>query len=209
MILIVGLGNPGKKFEKTRHNLGFLIIENLKLKIENFSDWRYEKKFKAEISRGKIDNQKVILAKPQTFMNNSGKAVKLLIRNLPRKLTNSAMAELTSIIENLWVVHDDIDLPLGKIKIVKNRGAAGHKGVQSIIDELGTKNFVRFRVGIKPTTHYKLPTTIERFVLKKFDKEEEKILKEVIKRTCQAIETAIKEGLEKAMQKYNMMPIYE
>jgi PTH1 family peptidyl-tRNA hydrolase len=197
MIIIVGLGNPGKKFEKTRHNLGFLIIENLKLKIENFSDWKYEKKFKAEISRGKIGNKKIILAKPQTFMNNSGKSVKLLTRsyNLEPK--------------NLIVVHDDIDLPLGKIRIVKNRGSAGHKGVQSIIDELGTKNFVRFRIGIKPTTYNLRLTTIEKFVLQKFNKEEEKILKGVIERTIEAIECSLKLGLEKAMQKYNMMPIYE
>jgi len=204
MIIIVGLGNPGKKFEKTRHNLGFLIIENLKLKIENFSDWRYEKKFKAEISRGKIDNQKVILAKPQTFMNNSGKAVKKLISNIQY---------LTS---NIWVVHDDLDLPLGKIKIVKNRGAAGHKGVQSIIDELGTKNFVRFRIGIRPKEKIRMGAfafretkgrassfRMQNFVLERFSKNEEKILKEVIKRTCQAIEVAIKEGLEKAMQEFN------
>jgi PTH1 family peptidyl-tRNA hydrolase len=191
MIIIVGLGNPGKKFEKTRHNLGFLIIENLKLKIKNFSDWKYEKKFKAEISRGKIGNKKIILAKPQTFMNNSGKSVKPLTRsyNLEPK--------------NLIVVHDDIDLPLGKIRISIGRSAAGHKGVQSIIDELGTKNFVRFRIGIKPTTYDLRLTTIENFVLQKFNKEEEKILKGVIERTCQAIETLIKEGIEKAMQKFN------
>jgi PTH1 family peptidyl-tRNA hydrolase len=204
MIIIVGLGNPGKKFEKTRHNLGFLIIENLKLKIENFSDWRYEKKFKAEISRGKIDNQKVILAKPQTFMNESGKAVKLLTKTY------------TLDPKNLIVFHDDLDLPLGKIKIVKNRGSAGHKGVQSIIDELGTKNFVRFRIGIRPKEKIRIGAfafreakgraiafRMQNFVLEKFSKDEEKILKEVIKRTCQAIEVAIKEGLEKAMQEFN------
>jgi PTH1 family peptidyl-tRNA hydrolase len=197
MRIIVGLGNPGKKFEKTRHNLGFLVIENLKLKIKNFSDWKYEKKFKAEISRGRIGNKKIILAKPQTFMNESGKSVKLLTRSYTLEP------------KNLIVIHDDIDLPLGKIKISIGRGSAGHKGVQSIIDELGTKNFVRFRIGIKPTTYNLRLTTIENFVLQKFNKEEEKILKGVIERTCQAIEVAIKEGGEKAMQKYNMMPIYE
>jgi len=192
MILVVGLGNPGKKFEKTRHNLGFLIIENLKLKIENFSDWRYEKKFKAEISRGKIGNKKIILARPQTFMNNSGKAVKLLTKTY------------TLDPKNLIVIHDDIDLTLGKIKIVKNRGSAGHKGVQSIIDELGTKDFVRFRIGIKPVTSDKRQVTrIEDFVLRKFNKEEERILKGVIKKAVGAIEVAIKEGVEKAMSRFN------
>jgi PTH1 family peptidyl-tRNA hydrolase len=191
MIIIVGLGNPGKKFEKTRHNLGFLVIENLKLKIKNFSYWKYEKKFKAEISQGKIRNKKVILAKPQTFMNESGKSAKLLIKsyNLEPK--------------NLIVIHDDIDLPLGKIRISAGRGSAGHKGVQSIIDELGTKNFVRFRIGIKPTTYNLQLTTIEKFVLQKFKKNEEKILKGVIKKTIEAIEVAIKEGIEKAMSEFN------
>jgi len=198
MIIIIGLGNPGKKFEKTRHNLGFLIIENLKLKIENFSDWKYEKKFKAEISRGKIGNEKVILAKPQTFMNNSGKSVKLLFTNYSLPITK------------LFIVHDDLDLPLGKIKISIGRGSAGHKGVESIINELGTKNFVRFRVGIRPKNNkQRTINNVKEFVLLKFNKREEKILKEVVKRTCQAIEVAIKEGGEKAMQEYNMMPIYK
>jgi PTH1 family peptidyl-tRNA hydrolase len=192
MIIIIGLGNPGKKFEKTRHNLGFLIIENLKLKIENFSDWKYEKKFKAEISRGKIGNEKVILAKPQTFMNNSGKSVKLLFTNYSLPITK------------LFIVHDDLDLPLGKIKISIGRGSAGHKGVQSIIDELGTKNFVRFRIGIKPKNNkQRTINNVKEFVLLKFNKREEKILKEVVKRTCQAIEVAIKEGGEKAMSRFN------
>jgi PTH1 family peptidyl-tRNA hydrolase len=192
MRIIVGLGNPGKKFEKTRHNLGFFVIENLKLKIKNFSDWKYEKKFKAEISRGKIGNEKVILAKPKTFMNESGKSVKLLTRSYTLEP------------KNLIVIHDDIDLPLGKIKIVKNRGSAGHKGVQSIIDELGTKNFVRFRIGIKPKNNkQRTINNVKEFVLLKFNKREEKILKEVIKKTVGAIEVAIKEGREKAMQKFN------
>jgi PTH1 family peptidyl-tRNA hydrolase len=202
MIIIIGLGNPGKKFEKTRHNLGFLIIENLKLKIENFSDWKYEKKFKAEISRGKIGNKKIILAKPQIFMNNSGKSVKLLVTNYSLPITK------------LFVIHDDIDLPLGKIKISIGRSAAGHKGVQSIIDELGTKNFVRFRIGIRPNLKFKMQNAklkfkIQNFVLQKFKKDEEKILEGVIEKTIEAIECSLKLGLEKAMQEYNMMPIYK
>jgi PTH1 family peptidyl-tRNA hydrolase len=208
MKIIVGLGNPGKKFEKTRHNLGFLIIENLKLKIENFSDWRYEKKFKAEISRGKIGNKKIILAKPQTFMNNSGKSVKLLVLNSfqkPRQI--KAMAVIQRRFRNLWVIHDDIDLTLGKIRISIGRGSAGHKGVQSIIDELGTKDFVRFRIGINRFAQNQKSKIknqkLDEFVLKKFNKGEEKILKGVIKKTCQAIEVAIKEGIEKAMSRFN------
>ena len=184
MILIVGLGNPGKKYEKTRHNIGFITIDNLQLTIDNFTNWRKEKKLLAEISKGKIDDKKIILAKPQTFMNLSGKSVKKIMSNVKCQMSN------------LLVIHDDIDLPLGKIKIVKNRGAAGHKGVQSIIDEIKTKNFVRFRIGIQPKTGK--PKNPERFVLQKFNKEEEKIVKEVIKKTVEAIEFSLKAGLEKA-----------
>jgi PTH1 family peptidyl-tRNA hydrolase len=189
MALIVGLGNPGKKFEKTRHNLGFLVVESLKSKIKSFSNWKKSKKFLSEISEGKINNEKVILAKPQTFMNNSGKAVKPLIENCKLK------------IENLIVVHDDLDLPLGKIKISLGRGSGGHKGVQSIIEELGTKNFVRLRIGIQPKNGK--PERPEKFVLQRFKKEEEKIIKKVIKKTIEVVELLLKEGLEKAMTEFN------
>lgn len=206
MTLIVGLGNPGKKYIRTRHNLGFRVVD--KFAEENkFPRFKSSKKFNSLISKGKFDKKKVILAKPQTFMNESGKAVKTLMDFY--KTTRTVLV----------VVHDDIDLPLGKIKIVKNRGTAGHKGVQSIIDELGTKNFIRFRIGIKPKTGK--PKNVAKFVLQKpskakpseagdetksqrpFNKKEEKILKEVIKKTVGAIETAITEGIEKAMNKFN------
>jgi len=192
MRLIVGLGNPEKRFRGTRHNLGFIIVESLKSKVKSFSDWKNIKKFQSQISKGKIFDEEVILAKPQAFMNNSGKVVKLLTKSYKLKP------------KNLIIVHDDIDLPLGKIKIVKNRESAGHKGVQSIIDELGTKNFVRFRIGIKPETRNKRQETkVEKFVLQKFTKKEKEILKEVIKKTPKAIETAISKGIGKAMNEFN------
>ncbi len=168
MILIVGLGNPGKKYEKTRHNVGTRAIDELKV----------------------LDLKNVILVKPKTFMNESGKAVKPLIEKYKIKP------------EDLIVIHDDIDLPLGKIRIVKNRGSAGHKGVESIIRELKTENFIRFRIGIQPQSGK--PKNPENFVLQKFNKEEEKIVKEeVIKKIAEASELFLKEGLEKTMTKYN------
>jgi PTH1 family peptidyl-tRNA hydrolase len=202
MKVIVGLGNPGKKFERTRHNLGFMVIESLKSEFKHFSDWKKSKKLLSKISEGKIDSERVILVKPQTFMNDSGKAVKSLIRNF---LLNKTMKELSKC---LFVIHDDIDIPLGKIKISVGRGSAGHKGVQSIIEEIGTKNFVRFRIGIKPNSKFKMQNAklkfkIQNYVLEKFNKEEEKILKEVFERACRAIEMAIKEGVEKAMSEFN------
>lgn len=190
MILVVGLGNPGKKYEKTRHNIGFLVADGFQRK-NNFPKFKFFKELSSLISEGKLNDKKINLAKPQTFMNLSGKGAKLL-------LTFYGMP-----IANLWVIHDDIDLPLGKIKIVRNRGAAGHKGVQSIIDNLGTKNFVRFRVGIKPKWTHGLVHGTTRFVLEKFTKDEEKILKEVISKTIKAIQLSLKEGVEKAMSLYN------
>ena len=200
MILVVGLGNPGKKFEKTRHNVGFRAVDGFQEK-NNFPVFKLSKKYLAEISEGALGDAKVILAKPQTFMNNSGRAVKLLTRNYKLKA------------KSLFIVHDDIDLPFGKIRISAGRSAASHKGVESIIKELKTphqtlrvgtgqaKNFVRFRIGIQPKTGK--PENISEFVLQKFDREEEKTLKEVIKKAIEAIETAIKEGVEKAMMKFN------
>jgi len=191
MIIIVGLGNPGKKFQKTRHNLGFMAIDNLQLTIEKFSDWKNIKKLQAKISKGEINSQKVLLAKPLTFMNLSGKSVKTLITTRPGRVE----------IKDLWVIHDDIDLPLGKIRIVKNRGSAGHKGVKSIIKESGTKNFVRFRIGIQPK--FGKPKNPEKFVLQKFNKGEEKIVEEVVKKTAEAIEITFKKGLGTAMNEFN------
>lgn len=151
MILIVGLGNPGKKYEKTRHNVGFRVVDEL----------------------AKQKTREFIIAKPQTFMNNSGKAIKALL--------NFYKTEP----ENLWVIHDDIDLPLGKFKISKGRGSAGHKGVQSIINELKTKDFWRVRIGICPKAGK--PKEVEKFVLQNFTKQEEKTIKEVIEGAIQTI----------------------
>lgn len=188
MILIIGLGNPGKQYEKTRHNVGFRIINNLQIcKFANFGKWKIDRQFQAEISEGKIDDKKVILAKPQTFMNKSGQAV-------------SAIAKFYKIKpENIWVIHDDLDLPLGKIKIQKSRNAAGHKGVQSIIDNLKTKNFVRFRLGLGAPSRL----SAEKFVLNRFPFSEQKKIKEMSCSASQAIQLALADGLEKAMNAFN------
>ncbi len=191
MILVIGLGNPGKKYTYTRHNIGFQIVDKFK-EINNFPDFKLSKKFNSLISEDIFDNEKVVVAKPQTFMNESGKAVKALINFYKTK--------------NLFAVHDDIDLPLGKIKIVLEKGAAGHKGVESIIKEIGTKDFIRFRIGIKSKNKEqgtKNNLNVEKFVLQKFNKEEQKIIKEVIKKTVEAIKLTLKEGIKKAMNMCN------
>jgi PTH1 family peptidyl-tRNA hydrolase len=192
MKIIVGLGNPGKKFEKTRHNLGFMVLDGFSKK-NKFPKFKMKKEFLAMVSEKKIGKEKIILVKPQTFMNNSGLAVKEILK----KLRTSNIEPLTS---NLWVIHDDLDIPFGKIKISFGRGSGGHKGVQSIIDEIGRKDFVRFRIGIGKK---EVGIRKKEFVLEKFSKKEEKILKKVIELICRAIEMAIKEGIEKAMSEFN------
>jgi len=192
MVLIVGLGNPEKKYQNTRHNLGFKVIEGFQRK-NHFLGFKEKKKCLSEISEGILNNKKIVLAKPQTLMNNSGKAVKLLVKEYLKKEKQK--------LKNLWVVHDDLDLPLGKIKISFGRSSAGHKGVQSIINELKTKNFVRLRLGISSLFSKKKKE--EKFVLEKFKKSEEKTVQKMVEKTITAIEFCLKEGIEKAMQEFN------
>lgn len=190
-ILIVGLGNPGRKYKKTRHNVGFRILDEFR-KEQGFLGFRIDKKFQAVISEGALNGEKVIMAKPQTFMNSSGKAVKSLTTYYKLQTTN------------LIIVHDDLDLPLGEIKISQNKGAAGHKGVASIIKELGTRDFTRLRLGIKPNSaNYRSSTPIVEFVLGKFSKDEEKTVKQAIKKAGQALTLTITQGAEKAMSELN------
>jgi PTH1 family peptidyl-tRNA hydrolase len=178
MIIIVGLGNPGEKLENTRHNVGFMALDEIKKK-NNFPDFVLSKKFQAEISEGSWDGDKIVLAKPQTFMNNSGQSIKALIDYYkPDK-------------EALIVIHDDIDISIGKVKFSKDSSSAGHKGVQSIIDILKTKKFGRLRIGILPMNGKKKKT--EEFVLQKFNKEEKEIIQKIIKLLSEAIKNEINE----------------
>lgn len=159
MKLIVGLGNPRSKYEKTRHNLGFMVIDFL-------------------IEDEQIDSKKAKLIKPQTFMNNSGLEVK----------KNSDYYKIKP--EDIIVIHDDIDLPLGEIKVQQGRNSAGHKGVQSVIDALGTNNFTRIRIGIRPIDPEIIIDT-EKFVLQKFTPEEQKIINQTIKKAAQIIQATL------------------
>ena len=166
MKLIIGLGNPGKEYEKTRHNAGFLVVDELADGMQ-YSVFSIQQKFNAEISEGIINNEKIILAKPQTFMNNSGQAIKAVLDYY--KIDT----------EDIIVIHDDLDIPTGEFKISKNKNSGGHKGVQSIIDHLGTKDFIRIRIGIM-IENKKTPT--EKFVLERFSEKEMEIVDGVIEK---------------------------
>ncbi len=164
MYIIVGLGNPGKKFEHTRHNAGFEVLDFF-AKQNEFPEFELSKKYESLIS-GKDD---IILVKPQTFMNESGRAVKEILKNKNEP--------------TLVVVHDDIDMDLGKVKMVRDSGSGGHKGVESIIQALETKDFARFKIGVK--TDERLA---EEVVLEKFSPEQLETLQSVFPQISQELE---------------------
>ncbi len=180
MYLICGLGNKGAQFEKTRHNIGFRVIEKLSERLKIPLD-----KKAGECLIG--SSTTLILAKPQTFMNISGRVILFLVQ----KFMISQ--------ENLVIVHDDMDLNFGEVKIKWNGGDGGHRGVRSIIESLESRNFLRVKIGIgRP--HY-LPA--DEYVLSEFTEEEEKKLPEIVERAALAIETIVNEGKEKAMTIFN------
>jgi len=161
MKLIIGLGNPGPEYTHTRHNIGFALIDALQQKyaLPHFS---YNKKFNADLAEGFTDNQKIILVKPQTFMNHSGYSVRTLI--------DFYKIDAESII----VIADDLDIEIGHYKISKDTRAAGHNGVQNIIDMIGTQNFTRIRIGVEKSGGRCKRGDIagDKFVLQKFDNDE-------------------------------------
>ncbi len=183
--MIVGLGNPGNEYQKNRHNVGFMAIENIarEFKIEG-----KKVKSKAIILEGKRDNKKIILVKPQTFMNLSGTAVASLLHFY--KIDP----------ENLIVIHDDLDLPSLSIRIRPGGGAGGQKGVASIIQHVGTQQFQRIRIGIgRPPGRMDAAA----YVLQNFSKEDEKNLPFLLDTVTQAVECILDAGIEIAMNKFN------
>ncbi len=173
--LIVGLGNPGEKYKYTRHNIGFSTVDFLADK-----KWQKSKKADYFYLKMNINGHNVELVKPQTFMNNSGKAV------------NYIMKKHSTSLDNLIVIHDDIDLMFGDIKLQRDRSSAGHKGVQSIIDSIGTKDFVRLRFGIGPQKNslldkLRIRKPTEKYVLEKFSKNERGALKELLAKAIEKI----------------------
>ncbi|HAE86246.1 MAG TPA: aminoacyl-tRNA hydrolase [Anaerolineaceae bacterium] len=183
--LIVGLGNPGLAYRHNRHNVGFMVAEALAEKI----DIPLKRvKFKAQIGNGKYEGIPVIIAKPLTFMNNSGEAVAPLVRYFKVPL------------ERLLVIHDDMDLPLGTLRMRPSGGSAGHNGMLSIFDKLGTNAIPRLRVGIGRPPGRMDPAD---YVLQDFPKSDEELLKMVIGQACEAALAFITTGLEKAMNIHN------
>ena len=166
MKIIIGLGNPDKKYEQTRHNIGFMTVNFLAQKLN--LDWQENKKLKSIIAK----NNKIILAKPQTYMNASGQAVRPIMdyyKIIPKRLGLFTLKN-SDLSDKLTVIHDDLDIEFGKYKNSINSTSAGHNGVKSIINHLKTKNFKRIRIGIKAKNETNIPA--EKFVLQNFSKEE-------------------------------------
>ncbi|MEN3042505.1 MAG: aminoacyl-tRNA hydrolase [Fervidobacterium sp.] len=176
-MILIGLGNPGEKYENTRHNVGFMVLDKISKNWKKGPNYLY--------SDVQICGEKVKLIKPMTYMNLSGEVFKYLPH------------------DGIIVVYDDLDIPLGKIRIRKEGSAGGHNGIKSIISYIG-KDFPRIRVGIGPK-----PDNIDAadFVLSAFSKEEFIVLNDVVKLCIEAIEFILKEGIDKAMSKYNSLQI--
>ncbi len=193
MILIVGLGNPGQEYSTNRHNIGFLCINHIAKTHRILLD---KKQGKARIGAGQIAENQVVLAKPQTYMNLSGESViSLMQRYLVKK-------------EDLIVIHDDLDLPLGKIRIRPDSSAGGHNGIKSIINSLGTQNFIRIRVGIsrpQNDSDAKLES-IRDYVLGDFIDADKPVIEATINRVGEAVVTLITAGLHPAMNRFNTEP---
>ena len=183
--LIVGLGNPGAMYEKTRHNLGFMLVDLL---AREFQTQVKRDECRSLIGRAEIENRKLELAKPQTFMNLSGEAVSCLLKKTERD------------VERLIVISDDLALPFGRIRIRPSGSHGGHNGLRSIIDCLGANEFIRLRIGIMP--EHPVSNT-KNFVLENFSKDESTEVEKILERSADAVRTVIKDGIDRAMAEFN------
>jgi len=184
MKVVVGLGNPGPEYRDTRHNVGFRVLELLaaRHRVE-----RQESKYDAIIGEIRINGEKVLLVKPLTYMNLSGRSVQPLVHWHKLDLAD------------LMVIYDDMDLPVGSLRIRANGGSGGHKGMKSIIERLNTEEFSRARIGIGRPTHHD-PAD---WVLGRFSGHEKELMQSIVNKAADAVETWITEGLTEAMNAYN------
>ena len=190
MKMIVGLGNPGKEYSTNRHNIGFLCLNHFARKYHISLD---RKQSKARVGMGLAEGCQVVLAKPQTYMNLSGQSVSLLMQKYHIAL------------DDLIVIHDDLDLPLGKIRLRRDSSAGGHNGIKSIIACLGTQDFTRIRVGISrpPREGEEREQSIVDYVLGDFSAADQPVVNDILRRVTEAAVSLMTEGLTTAMNKFN------
>jgi len=193
--IIAGLGNPGEEYKETRHNAGRIMVEKI-AKAYNFSEWKHDKKLNALTTKGEIDDEKIQLVNPETFMNKSGGALSPLITSVKKA-------------EKLIVIYDDLDLPIGTLRMSFDRGSGGHRGLESIVKSIKTTAFIRIRVGIAPVTpsgKTKKPTgeaVVEKHILGEFKKAEQDILKKEAKKIVDILPVLFEDGLSVAMSEFN------
>ena len=197
MFVIVGLGNPGEKYEKTRHNIGRMLVNTFREENE-FFEWTKSKNAEAMYSKGTIDDVFVELILPEAFMNNSGKSVKYAVTKLEVKP------------EHVVVVYDDVDLAIGKVKVSFGKGAGGHNGILSIINAIDTKDFIRIRVGVAGKSFWTGKSgrpaaglALNKHVLGNFKKREQGDLDAASGAVDTAIKTIVTKGVEAAMNEVN------
>ncbi|HEY0051768.1 MAG TPA: aminoacyl-tRNA hydrolase [Pyrinomonadaceae bacterium] len=183
--LVVGLGNPGAAYEQTRHNLGFMLIDRLARETNSLVK---REECRALLGRAEIENQRVELVKPQTYMNLSGESLSCLLKKPGRDK------------QRLVVITDDLALPLGKIRLRPKGSAGGHNGLKSIIGCLGTEDFIRLRIGILPAHPV---SDTKRFVLEKFSKADFETVEKILEESADAVRAVIRDGVEKAMARFN------
>lgn len=194
MLYIIGLGNPGIEYENSRHNVGRMALEYVRKK-NKFSKWKADSKSESLISVGEITGKKITLALPETYMNNSGRAVYKILGKISPK--------------NLVVVYDELDLPLETVKVSFGRGTGGHRGMESIVTYLKTRDFGRIRIGISPKTptgKIKKPQgeeKVKNFVLGVFNKREIEMVNAELKKVHEALTLVVQEGILKAMNVIN------
>jgi PTH1 family peptidyl-tRNA hydrolase len=186
--LILGLGNPGGEYDNTRHNTGRDAVRYFAKKFE-FEDFKANKKSTSQVAEGKIGKSKIIVALPETFMNKSGVSAAKLFKT---KKEN----------KDLVVIHDDLDIPLGRIKISYGKNSGGHKGVESVMRALKTKNFVRIRIGVSPKNKPD-SKVVNNFIVGKFKPAESDLIKKTFKKIADALECMAIDSLDKAMSKFN------
>jgi PTH1 family peptidyl-tRNA hydrolase len=183
MWIVAGLGNPGKRYSRTRHNIGFMVVEEIasrhRINLKDKEGYR--------IGKGIIEGHDILLIEPLLYMNMSG----LVIKNILRKFNISP--------QNLLLIHDDLDMEIGRLRIKKTGSSGGHKGVESIIQSIDSRDFVRLKIGISREEGI----SSEDYVLSRFKRNEIPTVKDIIQKTADAVSSIVSEGVEKAMNKFN------
>ncbi|MBZ4418989.1 aminoacyl-tRNA hydrolase [Myxococcus sp. RHSTA-1-4] len=188
MKLIVGLGNPGREYERHRHNIGFMVVEAL---LSRARAELNQEKFAAKVGQGTLAGERVLFLEPQTFMNLSGRSV------------GEAARFYKVPVEDVLVIHDELDLPFGRLQLKAGGGSGGHNGLKSIVSSLGSETFIRLRFGIGKPEGPNARERVAGYVLSGFDDGERRQLEELIGRSMDMTETWIREGLSVAMNRFN------